>query len=192
MINTVASDSMHAGSPVERTYHIVVPLDFTALSDRALEQALALCTHHPRAKLHVLTVGKSKDDAVELPGGKAVTLHATDVVKSHVLGQIERYREEHGPFSLAMVAVYIGVGKPATRICALAKAVRADVIVMGSHGRQGVRRLIEGSVAEEVVREAQCGVYVVHEGTRKPPEGTMSPPPPPPPEIEVIFDGDPG
>lgn len=187
MTNSTVNNS---SPPVERTYHIVVPLDFTALSDRALEQALALCTHHPRAKLHVLTVGKSKDDAVELPGGSEVTLHATDVVKSHVLGQIERFRIEHGPFSLAMVAVYIGVGKPATRIVALAKAARADVIVMGSHGRQGVRRLLEGSVAEEVVREAECGVYVVHEGTRKPPEGTI--PPPPPEEIEVIFDGDAG
>lgn len=175
---------------MERTYQIVVALDFTSLSDSALEHALALCSHHPRAKLHVITVGRSKDDAVELPGSKSVSLHATDVLKSHVLGQIERYRSEHGPFSLAMVAVYIAVGKPAERIVALSKRVHADVIVMGNHGRHGLKKLLEGSVAEEVVREATCGVYVVHDGTRKPPEGSS--PPPPPDEIEVIFDGDPG
>jgi nucleotide-binding universal stress UspA family protein len=176
---------------MERTYQIVVALDFTALSDRALEQALALCSHHPRAKLHVITVGRTKDDAVELPGNTSVTLHATDVLKSHVLGQIERYRSEHGPFSLAMVAVYIAVGRPASRIVALSQRVHADVIVMGSHGRQGWQKLLEGSVAEEVVREAKCGVYVVHEGTRKPPESSF-PPPAPEDEIEVIFEGEPG
>lgn len=172
---------------MERTYHIVVPVDFSALSNKALEQALALCTHHPRAKLHVITVGKSKDDAVVLPGSGAVTLHATEVLKSHVLGQIDEFKKEHGAFSLAMVAVYIGVGKPAQRILALAKAVNADVIVMGSHGRQGMDRLLAGSVAEQLVQGASCGVYVVHEGTRKPPEGTL---PPPPADIEVLFDGD--
>jgi hypothetical protein len=58
---------------------------------------------------------------------------------------------------------------------------------MGTRGKQGLKRLLVGSVAEEIVREADCGVYVVHEKTLRPPERTV---PPPPPEIDVIFESE--
>jgi hypothetical protein len=51
--------------------------------------------------------------------------------------------------------------------------------------RHGVRRALEGSVAEEVVRESDCGVFVVHEKTKRPPERSI---PPPPPEIEILVE----
>jgi universal stress protein A len=52
-------------------------------------------------------------------------------------------------------------GHPVQTIVALAKRVRADLIVMGTHGRTGLRRSLIGSVAERVVREAHCPVLVV-------------------------------
>lgn len=52
-------------------------------------------------------------------------------------------------------------GKPVDMIVATASEQRADLIVMGTHGRRGVRRLILGSVAEGVLRDAQCPVLVV-------------------------------
>ena len=52
-------------------------------------------------------------------------------------------------------------GIPAEEIVRLAKMENTDIIVMGSHGRRGVSRLLMGSVAEAVVRRAPCPVLTV-------------------------------
>jgi nucleotide-binding universal stress UspA family protein len=52
-------------------------------------------------------------------------------------------------------------GDAATEIVALAKELKADLIVMGTHGRTGLRRLALGSVAEAVLRRAHCPVLTV-------------------------------
>jgi universal stress protein A len=56
---------------------------------------------------------------------------------------------------------FIHVGKPATEIVKAAKDWPAELIVVGSHGRGGVERLLLGSVAEAVMRHASCPVLVV-------------------------------
>lgn len=55
----------------------------------------------------------------------------------------------------------IAEGPAAAAIVGAAKRVRAQMIVMGTHGRSGVRRLLIGSVAERVVRTARCPVLTV-------------------------------
>jgi nucleotide-binding universal stress UspA family protein len=52
-------------------------------------------------------------------------------------------------------------GDPAAEILRVAQETLADIIVMGSHGRRGLDRLLMGSVAEEVVRKASCPVLTV-------------------------------
>lgn len=56
---------------------------------------------------------------------------------------------------------FIRVGKPAHEILAVAKEWPADVIVAGSHGRHGIPRVLLGSVAEAVMRQADCPVLVI-------------------------------
>ncbi|MGB7603793.1 MAG: universal stress protein [Candidatus Sulfotelmatobacter sp.] len=56
---------------------------------------------------------------------------------------------------------FLQVGKPATEIVKAAKEWPADLIVIGSHGRRGVERVLLGSVAEAVLRHAPCPVLVV-------------------------------
>lgn len=63
-------------------------------------------------------------------------------------------------------------GDPAAEIALYAAAAGVDVIVIGTHGRTGVDRLMMGSVAERVMRDAPCSVLVV-----KLPRGTTTPPP---------------
>ena len=58
-------------------------------------------------------------------------------------------------------AVIIHRGDPAQRIADHAKKARASMIVMGSHGRTGLRRLMLGSVAERTLRYARCPVLIV-------------------------------
>jgi nucleotide-binding universal stress UspA family protein len=56
---------------------------------------------------------------------------------------------------------FVQVGKPAAEIVKAARDWPADIIVIGSHGRAGLGRLLLGSVAEGVVRHASCPVLVV-------------------------------
>jgi nucleotide-binding universal stress UspA family protein len=52
-------------------------------------------------------------------------------------------------------------GDPALEIEELASNMKCDLIVMGSHGRSGLARLLMGSVAEHVVRKAECPVLII-------------------------------
>lgn len=58
------------------------------------------------------------------------------------------------------------VGVPFEEIVAAAAAERADMIVMGTHGRSGLNRLLLGSVADRVIRLAPCPVLAVREPGR--------------------------
>jgi hypothetical protein len=53
------------------------------------------------------------------------------------------------------------VGDPASAILRVTQELPADLIVMGTHGRTGLGRLLMGSVAEQVVRKAPCPVVTV-------------------------------
>jgi nucleotide-binding universal stress UspA family protein len=64
------------------------------------------------------------------------------------------------------------VGAPAEEIIRLAGEVKADLVVMGSHGRTGLRRLLAGSVAEAVMRAAPCPVLTVRTPFHVHPAGT--------------------
>lgn len=56
---------------------------------------------------------------------------------------------------------FVQIGSPQTEIANAAKDWPADLVVIGSHGRGGVRRALLGSVAESVMRHAPCPVLVV-------------------------------
>jgi len=60
---------------------------------------------------------------------------------------------------------------PAPAIMEYAEEIAADLVVMGSHGRRGVQRLLLGSVTEEVVREGKSPVLTVHEEATASPDG---------------------
>ena len=64
------------------------------------------------------------------------------------------------------VEIFMRKGKVVQEILAQAKASRSDLLVIGSHGRGGVQRLVLGSVAEKVLRLATCPVLTVRSGVR--------------------------
>ena len=73
---------------------------------------------------------------------------------------IDHFRERlQQPSSSALE--FVQIGSPLTEIVNAAKEWPADLIVIGSHGRGGVRRALLGSVAEGVMRHAPCPVLVV-------------------------------
>ncbi len=74
---------------------------------------------------------------------------------------LERLRKERIDRKLS-VRVRVITGDPATEIVQLAKEEKCDLIVLPTHGRTGLTHLFFGSVAEKVVRHAECPVLTLH------------------------------
>jgi nucleotide-binding universal stress UspA family protein len=147
----------------EREYQIVVGLDFSELGKRAVLEAIDLAKGHSKAELHVVVVGSGTPQWLTLPGDQEAMTEeeAREVCRTRVAALVEQYQKERGQVPLERVAVYALEGKPARQIVALAESIDADTIVVGTHGRSGAKRLLLGSVAEEVVRTADCNVIVL-------------------------------
>src|SRR5260221_1798199 len=160
----------------KKPYEVVVGLDFSELSRRALEEAIDLATRRGPGELHVVTVAELVGPLVQLPAHDEALSEpdARERARLHVAKIIDEYQASHGPIALERIAVYVVTGDPASTIVALAQEVDASLIVVGTHGRKGISRLMLGSVAAKVVRDAPCGVYVVRPpdfvGGRKVPE----------------------
>jgi nucleotide-binding universal stress UspA family protein len=83
-------------------------------------------------------------------------------------------RKRHDDLAVEMVALLQAAGltaeadrregDAATEILAAADAFKADMILMGTHGRTGLTRLVLGSVARNVLQHATCSVLIVREG----------------------------
>ena len=145
-------------------YRIVVGTDFSALGDRAVVEGLRLSTQHPHAELHVITVAGEAHGGVLLPGPHPQVIALTEAqerARAQVARLSDAYFTTAPSGGLDKIAVYVAVGSPAERIVALATAADADVIVLGTHGRHGLERVLLGSVAHEVLRRAPCGVFVL-------------------------------
>ncbi|HEU4581413.1 MAG TPA: universal stress protein [Polyangiaceae bacterium] len=145
-------------------YQVVAACDFSPLGDRAVTEALRACAQHPAAALHVITVAAEGPSGVILPGSDAHFIshaEARERMQAHVGTLVDEFLARGPALPLDQVAVYVASGVPSERILALATAVDADLIVLGTHGRRGLGRMLLGSVAEEVVRRAPCGVFVI-------------------------------
>ena len=99
-------------------------------------------------------------------GARLIVLHVMPVP----LVQEKRFYQEEmsaelnrlkAPDSQIQVEHLLEQGDPATQILRIAQETGCDLVVMGTHGRTGLDRLLMGSVAEEVVRRAACPVVTV-------------------------------
>lgn len=81
-------------------------------------------------------------------------------VKSGAAMQLRQFADRYNDKKIS-VAASIDEGKPFVEIIKAAKNYNADLIVMGTHGRTGLRQTLIGSVAEKVVRKAPCPVMTV-------------------------------
>jgi len=135
---------------------IVVPVDFSEESYRALREAAALAESPDSLHVvHVLPPFAAADPAMawEVRAGEPEVTRARDAL-SHRLAD-EGLQDGH---------VDVRIGDPGSEIAALADELEAELIVLPSHGRTGLRRLLIGSVAERVIRLAHCPVLVFRNG----------------------------
>ncbi len=84
--------------------------------------------------------------------------------QKQLLGQME---ETYSPTISGVEASYVvEFGTPADQIVNYAKEYEVDMIVLGTHGRTGLKRIVMGSVAEAVVRRAECPVLAIKTGSK--------------------------
>ena len=123
---------------------ILYPTDFSSYSTQAYFHAVALAENHGASLtiLYVYTPGSEEGR----PDRKFWR------------NQLEQIRPANPGIPVHHVFLE---GDPATEIVRFAADAGMDLIVMGTHGRTGVERLLMGSVAEQVMRGAPCSVLVV-------------------------------
>ncbi|MCG8423889.1 MAG: universal stress protein [Proteobacteria bacterium] len=142
--------------------HMLVGFDFSATSQLALSRAIEMAETESRHMLHVLSVLDHKNDPRPEGKGKHDYEGATEV-QEQLTSAIEERLKKDAPSRRIKFFVHVHIGKPAESILSLAEEVGASLILVGSHGRTGIRRMVMGSVSEQVVRAARCSVLVVRE-----------------------------
>lgn len=138
---------------------ILVPIDFSDCAKKALQYAIPLAKEHQAAitLLYVVptnyAVGEyggidyaSLEVEMRSNGEKQLARMAVDEVRSEVPAD-----------------TLVRTGSPAIEIIEVARKLPADVIVISTHGRTGLKHALLGSVVEHVVRRAPCPVLVVRE-----------------------------
>lgn len=138
---------------------ILVPVDFSKGSDRAVSQAeqLAVALGAEIELFHAYQL-----PVFALPDS-TVTVSPTYVadLTERATRELERYRDTLTTKGLK-ASVKLLEGNPADAIVERAERLGASMIVLGTHGRSGFRRFLLGSTAERVVRMATVPVLTVH------------------------------
>ena len=140
---------------------IVVGVDFSPSSEKALEEAFQLAMA-PDATIHLVHVasGTATDLVLDmLDGERRVNF---DEAERHLAGY-GRSRAAAAGIPAVRVHAHVRLGTPAQELVELAALLDADLVVVGTHGRTGLGRLLVGSVAEAAVKKARCPVLVVRE-----------------------------
>ncbi len=160
--------------------NILVPIDYSDDSYQALQWGASLAEQYGAQMLLLHVLAK----AVEAGAG-SVPMHTwvaywyskgigpgTEPIRlgRFIMGLVEEAQTrlydlaaKDLPKTLT-VELRVAVGKPAAEIVRVAQEEAVDLIVMGTHGRTGLRHALLGSVAETVVRSARCPVFTVRGG----------------------------
>lgn len=142
--------------------HLLVPTDFSQASRLAVEAAAMLArelsakvtlahVYDPSGLQPPATLGwtESQQTKLETEVRRAIEKSFADLEEAHFAGVEVADR------------VILRDPSPAHAICAFAERTGADLIVIGTHGRTGLKHLLIGSVAERVVRLANCPVLTL-------------------------------
>lgn len=134
--------------------NILLATDGSIYSEAAIARAIALAKDR-NAKLTAVSVVYTNDEFYALAQDTVVKLvNETREVLEKVAKQAEEADVD--------VEMAVKEGEPYQAIADLATQMAADLIVMGSHGRKGLTRLLMGSVTERVIGFAPCPVLISH------------------------------
>jgi nucleotide-binding universal stress UspA family protein len=143
--------------PIRKILH---PTDFSDQSRAAFELACALARDY---KAELLIVHVNRPTPIYAPDGIAVGVPVENPLE--LRARLASVRPSDPQIT---VEHHLLDGDPAEQILKTAQSQQVDLIVMGTHGTTGLARLILGSVAETVLRKANCPVLTVKAPTAEP------------------------
>lgn len=168
-MNTIAQNPSEADSSpspwIPRVRHVLAAIDLTSGDESIIAAANELIKDHPEITLTLLTV--IPEDYMVMGDFGVVPDPMAPARKTAATESLEKIRTRL-PADVP-VDLVIREGRPATEICRVAGETKSDFIFMTSHGRTGIKRVMMGSTAEEVVHNAPCSVLIL-----KPVEGKLS------------------
>lgn len=137
---------------------ICCPVDFSQTSRAALEEAADLARRYAArlTVLHVFEPAAGATGEMQAPMPELIEATAQELERKLAGWKLEAERLGAPAVEQAVIS-----GVPGREIPAFASEGGYDLVVMGTHGRTGLRHLVVGSVAERVVREAHCPVLVI-------------------------------
>jgi nucleotide-binding universal stress UspA family protein len=153
------TDQDGAIDPDRRLHRILLASDLAAASDLATDWAFDLAAAH-RAQLLIVSVidpAVIGHDAIGIPSRTAARWDEVRDDRQAAAQRLVRRGREAGIGATFLV----WTGDPGESIAAAAEAEAADLIIVGSHGRGRLGRLLLGSVSDYVARHAPCPVLVV-------------------------------
>ena len=140
--------------PLTRGERILVAVDGSAFADAAVDQALSL---GGICRSEIFLVG-----VVDLyPEQMAVAPSLVEKMSEEVKQHLDRAKRKCDKANMHCEAIVRMGGQPHEFIIQEAKEKNIDLILMGTHGRSGIKRVLLGSVAQNVIGQAPCPVMVV-------------------------------
>jgi len=142
---------------------IVVPVDFSDYSEAALVHATEIADCH-KTKVIVLHV---VHDPADMPGyytkhKKKVLSRMEDAAADMLKEFLDKVQKEHPEAKgLKKVETMLVMGLPVTRILQVVEKTKAGLVVMGSQGRTGLKHILLGSKAEQIVQLCPVPVTIV-------------------------------
>lgn len=136
--------------------HILIPVDGSEFSENAAKQGIELAKQLSASVtlLYVIDIPVMVSNAA----GEMVNPETFTIYTEQAHTAVDLIAEK---FPYSKITKIIEEGVPNETILKIAHSIKADMIVMGTHGRKGLNHLIMGSVAEYVVRHASIPVMVV-------------------------------
>lgn len=137
---------------------ILVPTDFSEQADQALAYAVNLAAQLDATihLVHAITVPAAGIPELGVAYSSLMMESTAKEAQKELDARATLYRDR-----VALGPGRVEVGDARDVIDQVAETIDADLIVMGTHGRRGLRRMLLGSVAETVVRSAPCPVLTV-------------------------------
>lgn len=137
--------------------HILAPTDLSDASRRTLDYAVRLAEHfHARLTLlHVWTTPSSHAGVLGALDPEAIQ-RSKDRAEFILRSLQDTIRERHSD-----TESYFLTGEPCPQIVAVAKSAAVDLIVISTHDYDWLTRVVEGSDAEKILRDAICPVWIV-------------------------------
>lgn len=149
---------------------ILVPFDGSKLAASVLPEVLAIVSaFNPKVIVaqvvdSLFQINTRLQPLSNYPSGFGTADLAEQMQKSEVkvaMENLKHFKEKLSKYGVAEVEIILKSGNPGDEIVKLAKTQKCDLIIMSTHGRSGLGRVLLGSVADQVIHQASCPVLII-------------------------------